>query len=56
MKDRIGDVDPDHDVGEVTSRANRRCSNKRLHDLGYEFLYPNYQVGYDLMLTEMGLI
>ncbi len=56
MKDRIGDVDPDHDVGEVPRRANRRCSNKRLHDLGYEFLYPNYQVGYDLMLTEMGLI
>ena len=56
MKDRIGDVDPDHDVGEVTRRANRRCSNKRLRNLGYEFLYPNYQVGYDLMLTDMGLI
>merc|ERR1711879_367047 len=24
MKDRIGDVDPDHDMPEVTRRANRR--------------------------------
>ena len=56
MKDRIGDVDPDHDVGEVTRRANRRCSNKRLRALGYDFLFPNYQEGYDVMLNDMGLV
>lgn len=56
MKDRIGDVDPDHDVGEVTRRANRRCRNQRLRDLGYEFLFTNYREGYDLMLNDMGLV
>ena len=56
MKDRIGEVDPDKDVGEVSRRANRRCSNKRLRELGYEFKYTNYRDGYDVILTEMGLI
>ncbi|MBM96156.1 MAG: NAD(P)-dependent oxidoreductase [Oceanospirillaceae bacterium] len=54
MKDRIGEVEPDHDVPEVTRRANRRCSNQRLKTSGYEFLYANYQDGYDVLLTEMG--
>lgn len=56
MKDRIGDVDPDKDVGEVSRRANRRCSNKRLLELGYKFKYSNYQEGYDVMLNDMGLV
>lgn len=56
MKDRIGDVDPDKNVGEVSRRANRRCSNKRLLELGYEFKYSNYQEGYDVMLNDMGLV
>lgn len=56
MKDRIGDVEPDYDLPEATRRANRRCSNKRLRELGYAFKYPNYQEGYDVLLTEMGLV
>ncbi|MAK89700.1 MAG: NAD(P)-dependent oxidoreductase [Oleibacter sp.] len=56
MKDRIGDVEPDHDVPEASRRANRRCSNKRLRALGYEFKYSNYREGYDEMLIEMGLV
>ncbi|MAD44687.1 MAG: NAD(P)-dependent oxidoreductase [Oceanospirillaceae bacterium] len=56
MKDRIGDVEPDHDVPEATRRANRRCSNKRLRDLGYEFIYPTYRDGYEDMLIDMGLV
>lgn len=56
MKDRIGEVDPDNDVGEVSRRANRRCSNKRLRALGYEFKFVNYRDGYDLMLNDMGLV
>ena len=56
MKDRIGDVEPDHDMPEATRRANRRCSNKRLHELGYRFKYPDYREGYDHLLAEMGLI
>ncbi|MCD8522317.1 MAG: SDR family oxidoreductase [Saccharospirillaceae bacterium] len=56
MKDRIGDVEPDHDVPEASRRANRRCSNKRLRELGYDFKFSNYREGYDQLLTEMGLI
>lgn len=56
MKDRIGDVEPDYDLPEATRRANRRCLNKRLRELGYQFKYPNYQEGYDVLLTEMGLV
>ena len=56
MKDRIGDVEPDHDLPEATRRANRRCSNKRLHELGYKLQYRNYREGYDVLLTEMGLV
>ncbi|MGB1090782.1 MAG: SDR family oxidoreductase [Oceanobacter sp.] len=54
IKDRIGDVEPDHDLPEVTRRANRRCSNQRLKALGYEFKYPGFRDGYDEILTEMG--
>jgi len=56
MKDRIGDVEPDHDVPEASRRANRRCSNRRLRELGYDFKFSNYREGYDQLLTEMGLI
>lgn len=56
MKDRIGEVQPDYDLPEATRRANRRCSNKRLRELGYQFKYENYRKGYDLLLTEMGLV
>ena len=45
-----------YDLPEATRRANRRCSNKRLHALGYQFKYPNYKVGYDALLTEIGLV
>ena len=55
MKDRIGDVESDHDLPEVTRRANRRCSNQRLLDAGYTFKFTNYQDGYDFVLKEMGL-
>ena len=54
--DNPGDVEPDHDVPEASRRANRRCSNKRLRALGYEFKYSNYREGYDEMLIEMGLV
>ena len=56
LKDRIGDVEPDADVPEVTRRANRRCSNARLKAVGYPFKYSDYQTGYDEILTDMGLI
>lgn len=54
LKDRIGDVEPDHDVPEASRRGNKRLSNKRLLDAGYQFKYEHYQQGYDEILTQMG--
>ncbi|EAT13057.1 SDR family oxidoreductase [Bermanella marisrubri] len=54
LKDRIGDVEPDHDVPEVTRRGSKRCDSSRLVKLGYRFKYKDYQQGYDEILTEMG--
>lgn len=56
MKDRIGDVEDDHDLPEATRRANRRCSNKRIKGLGYRLKYPNFRSGYDKQLADMGLV
>lgn len=55
MKDRIGDVEPDYELPEATRRANRRCSNQRLIDAGYQFRFNNFQEGYDFVLKEMNL-
>ncbi len=54
LKDRISDVEPDHDVPEASRRGNKRLSNKRLLAAGYQFKYEHYQQGYDEILTEMG--
>ncbi|WP_347332559.1 SDR family oxidoreductase [Marinimicrobium locisalis] len=32
----------------------KRCSNRRLRDTGYEFLYPDYRAGYKALLAEEG--
>ena len=34
--------------GEVSTavRANKRCANDRLHELGYELRYPTIRDGY----------
>ncbi len=55
MKDRIGEVEPDHELPEATRRANRRCCNRRLIDAGYTFKFSNYQEGYEFVLKELGL-
>lgn len=54
IKERIDDVEPDHDVPEAARRGNKRLSCKRLLDLGYTFKYESYQDGYDDILKEMG--
>ena len=56
MKDRIGDVEPDHDVPEATRRGSKRLSSQKLQDLGYKFKYENYVVGYDEILKDMGYL
>ena len=55
MKGRIGEVAPNHTLPEATRRANRRCSNQRLRDLGYEFKYSTYKEGYEVLLDTLGL-
>jgi nucleoside-diphosphate-sugar epimerase len=35
---------------EASLRGNKRCSNKRLRESGYRFLYPSYKEGYGAML------
>jgi len=55
MKDRIGEVEPDHELPEATRRANRRCCNRRLIEAGYKFKFSNYQDGYEFVLKELGL-
>jgi nucleoside-diphosphate-sugar epimerase len=32
--------------------GNRRCSNHRLRESGYQFLYPTYRAGYQVLLGE----
>lgn len=54
IKDRVGEVDPDHDIPEASRRGNKRISSKKLQDLGYEFKYKDYQQGYEEILTDMG--
>ena len=39
-----------------TVNQNKRCSNQRIKNLGYEFLYPGYREGYERILHEAGLV
>ncbi|MBT5105484.1 MAG: SDR family NAD(P)-dependent oxidoreductase, partial [Porticoccaceae bacterium] len=34
----------------VEQKAIRRCSNQRLLDSGYKFLYPSYKEGYQSLI------
>jgi nucleoside-diphosphate-sugar epimerase len=34
-------------------RGSKRCSNKKLIDSGYQFLYPTFREGYQMMLDRM---
>jgi hypothetical protein len=38
---------------EASLRGNKRCSNKRLRESGYRFLYPSYKEGYGAMLNNI---
>ena len=39
----------------VEQKAIRRCSNQRLLDSGYEFLYPSYKEGYKILIAERSM-
>lgn len=38
--------------GETNERGNKKVSNARLLNTGFEFLYPGYQQGYATLITE----
>jgi len=49
---------PDVEHAEPTEssrqmRSNKRLSNQRIRETGYEFIYPNYQAGYIKILNDM---
>lgn len=46
---------PITNISNTRSTASKRCSNKLLCDTGFEFQYPNYQVGYQEILDQLGL-
>ena len=39
----------------VEQKAIRRCSNQRLLESGYKFLYPSYKEGYKLLIAERSM-
>jgi nucleoside-diphosphate-sugar epimerase len=43
----------DSKVGGQTSRGSKRCSNQRLLDSGYRFLYPTFKEGYRVLLDNL---
>jgi nucleoside-diphosphate-sugar epimerase len=40
----------------VVQNAIRRCSNRRLLESGYEFIYPGYREGYLALMEERELL
>tara|TARA_R110002074_G_scaffold28944_1_gene83190 strand:- start:148 stop:390 length:243 start_codon:yes stop_codon:yes gene_type:complete len=41
------------DVQQVSRQGNRRCSNRRLRDSGYQFLFPTFREGYQALLGKL---
>jgi len=44
------DFDFNSDSSSVVDSKGRQCSNQRLRDSGYEFLYPTYREGYRALI------
>ena len=38
------------DTGNSPMRSNKRCSNKKILESGFSFLYPSYKEGYSELL------
>lgn len=47
LADKLGSKRPDKEILSHGSDQNKRCSNRRLKQLGYEFIYKSYREGYD---------
>jgi len=44
---------PDIKPEETDATQNKRCCNKRLKELGYQFIYPTYKDGYKKMISDL---
>lgn len=44
--------DTEESLSEDTTATGKRCNNKRLLELGYEFLYPDYRAGFSALIAE----
>ena len=40
---------------QASARSARRCSNKKLLDSGYNFIFPSYREGYSALIKELTL-
>lgn len=49
---RLGAASPPRDAAPGSPRGNKRCSNARLRESGFELLYPTYREGYGAMVEK----
>ena len=49
LADKLGVDRPEKAILPQDSDQNKRCSNRRLKQLGYKFLYKSYREGYDFI-------
>jgi nucleoside-diphosphate-sugar epimerase len=49
LADKLGIRRPEKAILPQGSDQNKRCSNRRLKQLGYSFIYKSYREGYDLV-------
>ncbi len=52
LAERMTIAKPEFDNQSSASQLNKRCQNKRLVDLGYEFRYPSYQEGFIAVIND----
>ncbi len=57
MCDQLGicpaELQKTKDFALIPHRGNKRVSNKRLHEAGYQWLYPTYREGYRSLIREV---
>jgi nucleoside-diphosphate-sugar epimerase len=54
LADRLGIGQPEMAILPQGSDQNKRCSNSRLKQLGYSFIYKSYREGYDSVEQKQG--
>lgn len=55
LASRLGVAPPRTGAPEEAARGNKRCSNARLRDDGFEFQYPSYREGYNALIDQGGV-